>query len=63
VLLAGAVLLARGLGRSSQLAPLPSAAVAYEVLLPLGALGLGLALLVSFILYFLVISVMNRRRA
>jgi O-antigen/teichoic acid export membrane protein len=33
------------------------------VLLPLGALGLGLALLVSFILYFLVISVMNRRRA
>jgi len=37
LLLAGAVFLARGLGRNSHLAPLPSAAVAYEVLLPLGA--------------------------
>jgi hypothetical protein len=37
LLLAGAVLLARGLARDSHLAPLPSAAVAYEVLLPLGA--------------------------
>jgi hypothetical protein len=42
VLLVGAVLLARGLGRESRLSPLASAAVAYEVLLPLGAAAIGM---------------------
>jgi hypothetical protein len=43
VLLGGASLLCAGLARESRLAPLPSAAVAYELLLPLGAAALGLA--------------------
>jgi uncharacterized membrane protein len=42
VLVGGAALLARGLGRESRLSPLASAAVAYEVLLPLCAAAVGM---------------------
>jgi hypothetical protein len=42
MLLAGAILLALGLTRWDRILPLPSAAIAYELALPLGVLGLGL---------------------
>jgi hypothetical protein len=41
VLLAGAILVAVGLARRAEIHPLASAAVAYEILLPLGAAGIG----------------------
>ena len=43
VLALGAAILSQRLARANAVAPLASAAVAYEVLLPLGALGVGLA--------------------
>jgi len=42
LLIAGAVIMARSLGRGQPIGALPSAAVAYELALPLGALGIGL---------------------
>ncbi|HEX9680029.1 MAG TPA: SH3 domain-containing protein [Anaerolineales bacterium] len=42
VLLGGSILMARALAQGSRVARLPSAAVAYEVLLPLGAAAVGL---------------------
>jgi hypothetical protein len=44
LLLAGSVLMANGLVRSQRILTLPSAAVAYELALPLGAAGVGLVL-------------------
>jgi hypothetical protein len=43
VLLGGSILLARALAQGSRVARLPSVAVAYEVLLPLGAAAVGFA--------------------
>ncbi len=42
LLLFGAILLAAGLGRKGRVLALPSAAVAYELALPLGVVGIGL---------------------
>ncbi|HLC05211.1 MAG TPA: DUF389 domain-containing protein [Anaerolineales bacterium] len=42
LLLVGAVAIATSMARKGEISPLGSAAVAYEVLLPLGALGVGL---------------------
>jgi uncharacterized membrane protein len=42
LLLIGAILLAAGLGRKERILALPSAAVAYELALPLGVVGIGL---------------------
>ncbi len=42
LLLFGAILLAAGLGRKGRVLALPSAAVAYELALPLGVAGIGL---------------------
>jgi len=42
LLIGGAVIMARSLGRGQPIGALPSAAVAYELALPLGALGIGL---------------------
>lgn len=42
LLFVGAAFLASGLSRNSAIAPLPSAAVAYELFLPLGAAAIGL---------------------